>query len=134
MAVLTDTCGNCGGTRRVSVGQACVLGRLVWHKAYFCAVCGSEMAEDGDGDLDSPSRDAVLEQEGHWALVVRSSGAQVIPVLKCLRDALGLSISGVAQLKERLPGPIAHGTRAEMEWLRSRVPGQQCLIEVKKTD
>src|SRR5262249_18532105 len=109
-------------------------GRLVWHKAYSCPTCGTNVQEDGFGDLDPESRQAILDQEGQWVLILHSSGPQAVLVLKSLRSVLGWTLDHLAELKKHLPGVVAQGTRAEMECLRTQIPRSLDAVTVKKIE
>jgi hypothetical protein len=130
-----DTCLKCGSSsRRINVGQACVQGRLEWHKAYSCPRCGNDVHEDGIGDLDASSRDAILRDEGQYSLFVQASGPEGLLILKSLREVLGWPLTYVTALKRKLPGEVARGTRVEMECIRSRVPGDAAAISIRKIE
>src|ERR671930_707789 len=107
-----------GRDSEVSVGDAFLHGRLVWHALYLCPHCEAPVEEDGFGPAPDEFRRAILAQAGEWRLVVPEPGARAVRVVKVLRQALGLSLADAGALRKCLPGSVATGTRAEMERLQ----------------
>lgn len=116
MAVMYESCPQCGKPAKVQVGQHLDSARVLWHKSYSCTSCHAEIQSDGSDELDSAGRDAILVQEGNWLLDVRANNKT--EAAQVLRAALGLPVSDAARLMKQMPGVVAHGTRAEMERLQ----------------
>lgn len=118
MAKFRVNCGNCGQDVLMDVNQTIAYGnQLVWNGSYTCPHCGSQIEIDGGNDLPEEARNAILAEQGTWALSVSETKSHIVQVLKVLREALSLTMEVVATYKERIPGIVLTGTRAEMERL-----------------
>ncbi len=111
-------CQSCERQITASVGQETIDGRILWYESYSCPYCGYRLEVDGKDDTPDDIREAILAEEGEWALDVLETGPQAILALKVLRDALGLSLNEAKEVKDKMPGIVAVGTQAEMERLR----------------
>jgi hypothetical protein len=89
--------------------------------SFRCPSCGSAYEADGGGETPQDIRAAVLTEEGEWELHVPDPGAPKICIAKTLRQELSLSLTQSAALIRNLPGVVATGTEAEMQWLAQRV-------------
>jgi hypothetical protein len=86
---------------------------------------------DDHGDLPEDLRASLLAHDGSWAVVVES--APDVTFLKALRECLNLSLAELSDLRARLPGVLAEGTRCEMQVLANqlgRVTETRCSIQV----
>src|SRR5258706_2780851 len=71
MAKLKTTCYRCGNAIFMNVNQTLAYGnQLVWNGSYICPYCNEQIEEDGYGDLPEDARNAILEEQGTWALDV----------------------------------------------------------------
>jgi hypothetical protein len=117
MAVISKNCEQCGHAIEVTVGQHVHGDRLVWHSGFKCDSCGAEVVLDDEGFPPEDMREALLAQGGEWELSVEPSG-NPLSVAKVIADALSLPRTAVVRLKNALPGVVASGTLAEMDWLK----------------
>lgn len=117
MAVINKICEQCGHTIEVTIGQHVSGDRLVWHSGFKCDSCGAEITLDDDGFPPADIRSELLAQGGEWELSVEPSG-NPLSVAKVIADALALPRTEVIRLKNALPGVVASGTLAEMDWLK----------------
>lgn len=111
MAEVPYRCSTCGAPADAWVHQHAGT-RLQWGLSVRCLRCGNAFEMDDSGLPDAPWRQALLDQNGTWGLIPRSSDRWRSPaVLAALRQALPLDLAGVARLK-REPGPVVmRGTR-----------------------
>jgi len=121
MAAITMTCPDCSAPTSLGVGQSFVPGHLVWYESFHCNACGRATEADGDGVPPTTIRDAIINSEGYWGLHVDLVGPERLSVCKILRCDLNSDICDVPAMKNRLPGIVFGGTRAEMDWLSSRL-------------
>jgi hypothetical protein len=77
----------------------------------------------------------ILQQEGEWTLILdrEESNRSTTVALKLLRQALNLPLSEVGKLRRLLPGPVATGTRAEMDRLLSILAAEGVRASISKT-
>ncbi|WP_252243961.1 MULTISPECIES: hypothetical protein [unclassified Clostridium] len=108
---------SCGTTSLAEVGQSFINGKLRWYLSFRCPCCGKANEIDGMDDIPIEIRDAILQQEGEWGLVIEDS-SKVSSVLKVLRRELNLSFNEIVRLKKSIPGIVLTGTKIEMERLR----------------
>jgi DNA-directed RNA polymerase subunit RPC12/RpoP len=133
MAKLEVRCDHCGKDILMDVNQTMAYGdQLVWNGSYLCSYCGSQIEVDGGEDIPEDVRNAILAQQGEWALNVTET-SRIVPILKVLREALHLSLGMIAQCKERMPGIVATGTRAEMERLHLLLLAEHLESSVQRT-
>lgn len=125
MAVILAECPNCGRETEVTVGERFHGGELMWFKSYSCSICGYQESFDDEGPAPSHIRIAILAAEGTWGLSVPMPDREASRVLKALRSALDLSVVEISQLRQRLPGIVATGTRGEMERLHASLTAQE---------
>ncbi len=123
VATVSHTCGSCGRESVAGVGQS-TLGGLRWWLAFRCSACGSMLEADGGEDAPEDIRQAIIAEQGLWALFVEAEGSGKVRVVAALREVLELTMAEAAALKGRLPGRVATGTRAEMEHRRQLLAGR----------
>ena len=118
MAQVVHICNRCKreGIALVSEGISSIKG-YVWGMSFSCAYCGSRVEAQGGRPAPPDVRDALISQDGKWALRVTTAGAPRMKAVRALRSALSLSIEDAAKLKASMPGRVAEGTRGEMEYL-----------------
>src|SRR5581483_8993450 len=104
----------------------------VWYASYCCPSCGAQVEEDGRGTPPVEVRQALLHQEGKWGLHLDEPGGQGTLALKFLRQVLGLTVAEVGELRARLPGAVATGTRAEMERLAAVLRAGGVLVSITR--
>ena len=124
MPSLERTCPNCGHTVLWNFGETVLGERLIWHASSHCDNCGYHLEEDDRGPLPDDLRVIVLTEQGEWTLRIEDASGSRMLIIKSLREALDLSLLAVAQLKERIPGAVLSGTRAEMQRLRALLARQ----------
>lgn len=136
MATAKWNCRACGTEVEVIVGQTVDRDRLLWHMGYNCPACGDQREEDGFDSAPVDVRIAILEQEGKWGLTLDGgqSREEILNALRLLRQALGLSIAETSELKRMLPGPLAVGTKIEIDRLllllsRSKIRAAKNLLD-----
>lgn len=133
MAVLERPCPRCGGVWEVGIGQYVDGDRLVWSAGYHCKRCGQMMEEDGWGELPAEYREAVLRQDGEWALEVASAEPRIkVEVVRVLRESLGLTVADSKPYFGRMPGQVMSGTQAEMMYLKKRLRARGVDVEVRR--
>lgn len=116
--VLTSDCSSCSFPNEVRAGQSIHDDRIVWWKSYKCVNCGSRFEEDGKDQTPDEIRNAIFKNDGHWSFVLDDQPEESHQnLLKLLRNLLNLSLAETARIKRYVPGPIASGTRIEMERL-----------------
>lgn len=116
MAEILKIC-DCGNECRAEVGQSFISGKLTWYLSYKCMSCGKATEIDGSGDIPVEVRQAILEKDGTWGLVIDNSN-NISSVLKTLRKELNLSLQEVTKLKKLIPGIVLKGTKIEMARLK----------------
>lgn len=90
--------------------------------AYRCPHCGNALATDSSDLLTPPNvREALLQQDGVWLLIVTEISPPTAPFWEEVRRALGLTLPDLAQLKKQLPGVLYIGTQVEATWLMGRL-------------
>ena len=117
MATVPHTCGSCRRESVAGVGQHAGAS-LRWWLAFRCSACGSMLEADGDEDAPEDVRQAILAEQGLWALHVEAEGSEKVRAVVALRQVLGLSMAEAGAFKGSLPGRVATGTKAEMEYRR----------------
>jgi hypothetical protein len=70
----------------------------------------------------TPSGEEGRSRPDEWALAI-CEDVSSLRVLSRLREAMGLPLSEVAELRRRLPGVYRRGTRDELERLQARLEG-----------
>lgn len=78
------------------------------------------MEVDGHGVADFSVRQAILAETGLWGWHVPATGPALLKTLIQIREKLDLKVlrvSGIAAIKNKAPGILAVGTRAEIELL-----------------
>lgn len=116
MVKISKIC-SCGTTSLAEVGQSFISGRLKWYLSFRCPCCGKANEVDGMEDIPIEIRDAILQQEGEWGLVIEGSN-KASSVLAILRRELNLSLNEIARLRKLIPGIVLTGTKTEMEKLK----------------
>lgn len=118
MVLINGNCWNCSKEIGIYVGQSVYDKELWWHEEYSCPYCGSEISADDRGIPPEEIRQAILGAEGRWNLNVQEAGSRAIAAAKLLRKVLGLSLNEAMVLKNKMPGSLFSGTKAEMDRLR----------------
>lgn len=113
-------CNSCSRKMEYKSGQFNNSGSLVWHESSRCTKCGNAIEVDGHGIAPDRVRDRLIQMEGTWDLVVELP-VDLPPILKSIRQLLGLSLHDTSRVKCLIPGPIITGTKTEMEWLQYRL-------------
>lgn len=116
MAKISKIC-SCGATSLAETGQSFISGRLRWYLSFRCPCCGKANEVDGVDDTPIEIRDAILQQEGEWGLVIEDSN-KASSVMAILRRELNLSLNEIARLRKSIPGIVLTGTKIEMERLK----------------
>lgn len=116
MASVPHDCARCGRAGAADVGQSASHG-LRWFQSFRCAHCGAATEADGGADAPEDVRAALLAEGGTWELVV----GRAPRVAVALRAVFGLTVAEAVARAGRLPGVVATGTRAELEFLSSRL-------------
>ena len=116
--VINGNCWDCNRKIKISVGQSVYDKELYWHAEYSCPYCDSATSADYGGIPPEEIRQAILGAEGRWNLNVQEAGSRAIAVAKVLRKVLGLSLNEAMELKNKMPGLLFSGTKAEMDRLR----------------
>ena len=117
MATVPHTCGSCGRESVAGVGQHAGAS-LRWWLAFRCSAWGSMLEAGGDEDASEDVRQAIIAEQGLWALFVEAEGSGKVRAVAALRQVLGMSMAEAGALKGSLPGRVATGTKAEMEHRR----------------
>jgi hypothetical protein len=73
-------------------------------------------------DPPTPRPEAGRSQPEEWALAI-CEDVSSLQTLSRLREAMGLPLSEVTELRRRLPGVVRRGPRDELERLQSRLEG-----------
>ena len=107
----TVPCGDCGKPAKLFFGE----GGRGWYESFHCPACDSTYEADGGTPMPEEYRQAVIAQEGEWAL--EATAVPSVALLKALREVLPLSLAETLELKHRMPGEVRRGTRYEMEKL-----------------
>jgi hypothetical protein len=130
MAKINITCPTCQRDITMNAGLNRIRDYLNWYTSFYCPYCGH--AEEADYGDDPPADilQAVLADEGEWALIIQDTGPLA---LKILRHALGLSLAEIAEIKNKLPEPIVTGPRGKMEWLQYLLAQEKIQATVIKT-
>ena len=121
MATIYQRCPKCDREVPVTVGQTWQYAGLRWSMSCLCPFCGAGYEADGRGIPPQDIRAAILTEEGEWQLQVPDATAPKTCIAKSLRNELNLSLTQAAQLIHQIPGVLATGTNAEMEWLAQRI-------------
>ncbi|QEG40201.1 hypothetical protein UC8_22080 [Roseimaritima ulvae] len=79
------------------------------------------MEADDSGLPPEDVRAQMLKSGGRWGLDVTTEGPRRIEACKILHCDLGTIMDEVKPMKQRMPGIVYTGTRAEMEWLCRRL-------------
>ncbi|MDM4019482.1 hypothetical protein [Roseiconus lacunae] len=79
------------------------------------------MEADGSGFPPDSIRQHLLDTGGRWALHVDTSGPERVKACKILHCDLNTTLEEVKRMKDRMPGIVYTGTRAEAEWMRHRL-------------
>jgi hypothetical protein len=129
---LCDRCGQCGSTLSVDVPQRLVEGRFRWSEYCDCPCCGSRLMIDGHGLLPHDLRAQILAA-GWWLLVVDEASS--VPLLAFLKRRFSLDDDRqrLLELRQRLPGPLFAGARAEMELLAQLFEAQAVRTHLEPT-
>lgn len=122
MPYLRELCPQCGVPIQVAVNEVFnILNELHWSRGYYCPACGLQMEEDGWDDTPEDIRQAVLAAYGTWELLVDETEHRATRAVSIVRAALNLTLTEAASLRKRIPGPVATGTRGEMERLQTQL-------------
>ena len=116
----TVACDRCGQPASQAFGE----GGRGWYESFHCPSCGQAYEADGFTPAPEEFRQAIIAQEGEWALEATASPSTTL--LKALREQFSLSLGQAQELKKRMPGELRRGTRYEMEKL---LQGLQQLAE-----
>ena len=119
MALLPETCPDCGQAVDYYVGEHNNCGSLVWHSSLTCLHCGCGLEADDHGKPPEEVRNAILAQDGEWALNVEIADAEKVKLAYVLRSHLNLEIKEALQILKNHPGTILTGTKTEMECLQT---------------
>jgi rRNA maturation protein Nop10 len=122
MPYIREPCPECGTEIEVAVNQVYnILDELHWFKGYNCPVCGSQFEVDGWDETPEGIRQSVLAAYGTWELVVNETEHRATQAVSILRAALNLTLAEAGRLRKHIPGPVATGTRGEMERLKAHL-------------
>ncbi|MEM9540012.1 MAG: hypothetical protein AAGA60_11005 [Cyanobacteria bacterium P01_E01_bin.42] len=133
MAYIKDKCQDCDRNIPMFVKQHADRSGLVWSLEYCCPYCGCTISLDDRGYPPEDIREAILAAEGEWYLAIAETDPGLILItVSRLRNVLNLSLSEAMQLKRKIPGEIASGTRAEMERLRIILDGDAIDTKVER--
>jgi len=116
MAKISKIC-SCGTTSLAEIGQSFISGKLRWYLSFKCPCCGKANEVDGMDDIPIEIRDAILQQEGKWGLIIEDTN-KTLSLLAILRKELNLSLNEIARLRKLIPGIVLTGTKIEMERLK----------------
>jgi hypothetical protein len=105
-----------------------------WWLAFRCSACGSMLEADGGEDAPEDVRRAILAAQGLWALHVEAEGSGKVRAVAALRQVLELSMAEAAALKGSLPGRVATGTKAEMEYWRQLLAGRRVTARIEPAE
>lgn len=136
MASLLGRCGRCGGEVTLTVGQSFGQSNgLRWHMATCCPFCGLALEIERTERSPQNIRLAMLAQEGEWRLVAHSVPTAMTCVAKVLRRELRFSLAEAMTLIHGMPGVVASGTIAEMQWLAHLIRNEcQCETAVVRAE
>jgi len=116
MAKISKIC-SCETTSLAEIGQSFISGKLRWYLSFKCPCCGKATQVDGMDDIPIEIRNAILQQEGKWGLIIEDVN-KTPSLLAILRKELNLSLNEIAQLRKLIPGIVLTGTKIEMERLK----------------
>ena len=132
MAKILSECPSCGAAIEMHVGQYIVHYELVWSQGYRCGSCGNAVEADGQGLPPPAIVDAILADEGEWELWIRSADGNEVLTLRALRAVLGFELAEVSTWKSKLPGPMASGTKTQIEWLVKMLQREGVAAEIQR--
>jgi ribosomal protein L7/L12 len=118
------------------VGQSIAGGtRLVWWESFWCDACGAATETDNRGFLPEAEREALINADGLWEVVVGSIDDQVV-VAKTMRRALGLGLEEALVASRKIPGCVWSGTEVEAKWLvrELEVAGIDAVVKTVGSD
>lgn len=130
---LPTLCLACGAAGSLCHSASLGAGRLRVATSFRCGHCGRATEADGD-ELDDAQRAAFYAQSGRWRLCVRSLGPSRPHALRQIRETLRLNLTALAELVRALPGPVAEGTRVEMELLRQALEPVGVVAALRRAD
>lgn len=89
-----------------------------WSMSFSCSFCGNQTEADGGQGIPDDIRQALLADEGIWALHVNATGSQKTRAVKVIRSVRAVPVPGAARLLATIPGIPVVGTRTEVEYVK----------------
>ncbi|GAA1350387.1 hypothetical protein ACFPK5_17390 [Streptomyces beijiangensis] len=115
---LTARCNDCGGVSTRDIGQFIDRDQLWWGTEVSCGNCPTAWCEqDTGGSTPDEIRNALLAEHGPVLLRLTDTEAGLVPVLRALREVLGLPLNTARAMATSLKETGLSGTLVEMEFL-----------------
>ncbi|MET7494081.1 hypothetical protein [Streptomyces sp900116325] len=127
---LTSQRTSCGGELARDVGQFIDRGRLWWGVEGQCQACPNAWCEMDTGPAPEEIRQALLTEHGAARLRLANKEANLVPVLRALREMHHLSLSEARLVAADLKAAGLVGTSVEIVYLAEGLRNRSVTVTI----